>query len=192
MAEYTPWKNSVSLEESVSKTRKTADVSEGVAALNGIRRKMGNVLKKDQALKVSMFIPSKEKHDEGDVWEENDKIWTMKNGIKQSISKVAGAKTPWFCPKCEKIMRGRADDRMWILRGKCHECVTKDETVIRLSGKWEEYETKMMRANAMAYLKDMIEEIQGYVSLVADPQLHFIDGTFENWKVDMKPLKKEL
>ena len=39
---------------------------------------------------------------EGDIWEESGRTWTIKNGIRQNITKLDGAKkalqTPLACP----------------------------------------------------------------------------------------------
>jgi hypothetical protein len=44
-----------------------------------------------------------EHHKEGDVWEENGRQWTIKNGIKQNVTKLDLAKEahvlPLLCPK---------------------------------------------------------------------------------------------
>ena len=42
---------------------------------------------------------------EGEFWtDDENRQWTMKNGIKQRISPLQAAKTPWWCPVCEKTM----------------------------------------------------------------------------------------
>ena len=50
---------------------------------------------------------------EGDVWTENKKTWTIKNGIKQTISKLDKIKKevfmPLCCPKCGNVMKKRLD-----------------------------------------------------------------------------------
>ena len=42
---------------------------------------------------------------EGDIWEENGRKWTIKDGIKQNITVLDDAKKaynmPLFCPKCK-------------------------------------------------------------------------------------------
>ena len=54
-----------------------------------------------------------EDHKEGDIWIENKKKWTIKNGIKQTISKLDAIKKevlmPLCCPKCTKVMKGQFD-----------------------------------------------------------------------------------
>ena len=48
-------------------------------------------------------------HKEGDVWEERGKKWTIKNGIKQTVTKFDDLKRlvvlPISCPNCGKAMK---------------------------------------------------------------------------------------
>jgi hypothetical protein len=48
-------------------------------------------------------------HSEGDIWVEENKTWTIKNGIKQNVTKLDAAKEavnfPIFCPSCKKVMK---------------------------------------------------------------------------------------
>jgi hypothetical protein len=190
-SEYKPWDNpNQKLGDALPK-RKTTDVQEGLNALKGIREKMGGALKKDQALKISMYVPQKIEWKEGERWEEDGKLWTIQNGIKQSISKVQDAKRPWFCPQCDKIMRSRLDDRMWILKGTCHDCVVKKETQMRLDGTWERYEKERIVSNQLAYVKDKIAEVESWKD-VANPAIHFQDGTYEVWDVGVDKLKADI
>jgi uncharacterized protein (UPF0128 family) len=50
-----------------------------------------------------------EEHKEGDAWEEDGKKWTIKNGIKQSITKLDKFKhlisLPLTCPSFKKPMK---------------------------------------------------------------------------------------
>ena len=189
--EFKPWENP---EQSITEAlpeRKTVDPSEGLSALTGIREKMGKVLKKDQALKISMYVPDTVQRKEGETWtdEVDGKMWERKGNINMSISKLRGAKRPYFCPKCEHIMKGRADDRMWILRGVCHRCVIKVETQIRAEGKWDRYERSLMMRNAIAIANEGIAELEGYRDMMANPQMHFQDGRFEEWDVNIDEAK---
>ena len=47
-------------------------------------------------------------HEEGDIWEEDGRKWTIKKGIKQNITKLDSAKKahvmPLLCPECNRIM----------------------------------------------------------------------------------------
>ena len=62
---------------------------------------------------VGYTAPDKQ-YKEGDTWESRDgRTWTIKDGIKQNITKLDKAKKahimPLFCPKCKKgtIIRGK-------------------------------------------------------------------------------------
>ena len=53
-----------------------------------------------------------EDHVEGDIWEENNRKWTIKDGIKQNITKMDKFKktsVPLFCPSCKHIMDNQLD-----------------------------------------------------------------------------------
>ena len=44
-------------------------------------------------------------HKEGDVWEEKGKTWTIRDGIKENVTKLDKFKktsVPLFCPNCNK------------------------------------------------------------------------------------------
>ena len=50
-----------------------------------------NLVNKDYTRKTKLQVGYQKKftrHKEGDVWEENGKKWTIKNGIKQNITKL--------------------------------------------------------------------------------------------------------
>jgi len=191
MADYKPWEGD-KLEDSIKDTRQTEEVSEGMGALRGIREKMGKVLKKDQSLKISMHTPEKVQRKEGEKWEEDGKLWEMKDGIKRSISKLQSAKRPWFCPKCGKSMNTRLDDKMWYKKGTCYDCVVKEETQMRLDGTWHDHQAKRMRANAISWAKEKITELEDYKEMVANPQIHFADGRWEEWDIDDEKVKADL
>jgi hypothetical protein len=46
------------------------------------------------------YTKAEERHNEGDVWEENGKTWTIKNGVKRTFRKTEGTAMPLLCPKC--------------------------------------------------------------------------------------------
>ena len=54
------------------------------------------------------FTKSEKQYEEGDIWESNGRTWTIKDGIKQNITKLDKAKRehnmPLFCPSCKKLM----------------------------------------------------------------------------------------
>ena len=62
-------------------------------------------------------------HKEGDIWEEDGRKWTIKDGIKQNITKLDRAKKahlkPLLCPKCNNIMN-KPFDKGYTLFPVCH------------------------------------------------------------------------
>lgn len=102
----------------------------------------------------------KSDHKEGDVWQENGKKWTIKNGIKQTITKLDEIKKlvlmPLSCPSCGGVMK--VDDynkKMWAIHQKCFDCVIKMESEIKRQGKWDEYSANIMNTNKNAELDDL-------------------------------------
>lgn len=165
--------------------------------INDVRRKINEVMKKTDERIVVGWRPDLKDRKEGDVWEDaNGKQWTVKNGITQSISKLDDAKTPWFCPKCERAMNHKLDFKFWRLRGHCFDCNVKAEMEIRKQGKWKEYEESIMKANYIASLKDTIQELQSLHDTVSSPEVIHADDTnilmVEKWHVDVDQIKEDL
>jgi hypothetical protein len=81
-------------------------------------------------------------HVEGDIWEEGGKTWTIKDGIKENITKLdkfKKATIPLFCPKCKGVMDKQLDSHYYKSYGECVDCRAKFETKLKLEGKWEDY-----------------------------------------------------
>lgn len=93
------------------------------------------------------YEKKQEDHKENDEWKEDDKMWTIKNGLKQNITKLDKAKEsyllPLFCPKCGKIMKNRNDKDFYNIHKICFNCVIDLEAELKREGKWEEYENKI-------------------------------------------------
>lgn len=169
-------------------------------ALNNVRRKINEVLKKDENRIVVGWRPGlEEKREEGEVWEARDGTqWTVKNGIKQKVTKLDDAKTPWWCPKCSKPLNHRFDIKFWRIRGHCFDCNIKMETEMRRNGTWEAYEQKVMKANYVAMLKDRLVQLQeaerslGPIEVInADEQTGTILNT-EKWEVDIDQIRSDM
>lgn len=167
-------------------------------ALNDVRRKVNEVMKKEGDKLIFGWRGEPEPtRKEGDVWEDvNGKQWTIKNGIRQSVTKLDDAKTPWWCPRCSKPMNHRFDVKFWRIRGHCMDCVIKDETEIRRQGKWEEYERKVMLRNYIAEVNYKIAELQNYYDTVSKPEFIDADDTkilmVERWDVDLDKVKSDI
>ena len=85
-----------------------------------------------------------EAHNEGDIWTEDGRQWTIKNGVKQNITKLDAIKEkhilPLLCPKCSKLMATHRDKPFYNVHKMCLNCVIDFEAKLRSEGKWEEYE----------------------------------------------------
>jgi len=131
------------------------------------------------------YTTKQEDHKEGDVWEEGGKTWTIKDGIKQTATKLDRIKKeaimPLFCPECGTLMKKQTDPKMYKIHKKCTDCVVEMEHKLRIEGKFEEYEKNMTVANMRnhatemeAYLLDAINQSNnGFVSE---------NGEVERWK----------
>ena len=79
------------------------------------------------------------------------------------------AKTPWFCPECDKVMKKRLDDKMYRLHNHCFDCQVKFENKLRIEGKYEEWEEKKVLNNQLSYIKDQIDSIADWKEQTSKP-----------------------
>jgi len=112
---------------------------------------------------------SKEKinYIEGDIWEENGKTWTIKKGLKQTVTKhdilKAMVEFPLTCPCCSKPMKDfQLNRKMYNIHQKCFDCVIEMEGKLRISGEYEAYERKMLNANKNATIDDAEQMFDEY------------------------------
>jgi len=131
---------------------------------------------------------------EGDVWEELGRKWTVKNGIKMSVTKLDRAKkasfTPLLCPNCSKPMKGEHDKKMFFIHNKCLNCVIKFETQLKIDGKYQEYEDKIMKSNANFVLDEFVNGFDSFLDAMESNDGFVTEqGDIENWHV--KALDKQ-
>ena len=143
------------------------------------------------------YTAKKEDYKEGDIWEEGGKKWTIKDGIKQTYTKLdkvrKEATLPLFCPNCGSLMKQRNDAKMYKIHKKCFNCVVEMEHKLRIEGKFKSYERESIANNAADYtdhleaylLESLNTSNQGYVSE---------KGEVERWKggIDKEKLTKEI
>jgi hypothetical protein len=131
---------------------------------------------------------------EGDVWEEFGRKWTVRNGIKMSVTKLDRAKkavfTPLLCPSCSKPMKTEHDKRMFTLHKTCFDCVIKMETQLKVEGKYKEYEKGIVKANANFMLDEFVSGFDSFLDSM-DSNNGFVteQGDIEDWHV--KALDKQ-
>lgn len=116
---------------------------------NDVQR-MRNLIqgKQDESTKTIVgFTKKKEFYEEGDIWEADGRTWTIKNGIRQNVTKLDKAKKahvmPLLCPKCNKVMKKKLDKQYYNIHKFCFDCVVDFEHELKKTGKWEEYQRKI-------------------------------------------------
>ena len=121
---------------------------------------------------------------EGDVWTEGRKTWTIKNGIKQTVSKLDTIKKEVFmplrCPCCGKIMKKRLDKPNYKIHKKCHDCVVEFEHKLRIKNKYNNYIKKLEVKNSL----DIVDEMESYLlDAINSSNSSFVseDGVIEKW-----------
>jgi hypothetical protein len=131
------------------------------------------------------YTKKQEDYKEGDIWTENKKTWTIKNGIKQTISKLDAIKKevfmPLCCPECSKVMKKRLDKPNYKVHKKCHDCVVTFEHKLRIKGKYDNYIKNLQTKNSL----DIVDEMELYLlDAINTSNSGFVseDGVVEKWK----------
>jgi hypothetical protein len=123
-------------------------------------------------------------HQEGEVWTEKGKTWTIKNGIKRTVSKFTQVRkelqTPLCCPKCSKTMKA-GDEQIYKFNKVCLECTVKFEGELRRIGKYEEYEKARIQANAKGFVMDLDTYFSEYFQDSTNNSFDTEDGDVEAW-----------
>tara|TARA_Y100001938_G_C7957010_1_gene362237 strand:- start:64 stop:642 length:579 start_codon:yes stop_codon:yes gene_type:complete len=161
-------------------------------------QRVRNIVNKDFTKKTKVqsgYQKNKLRHKEGDTWEEGGKTWTIKNGIKQNITKLDSAKkalrVPLACPKCGGPMSHHLAKKMYKIHGFCFDpCTVEMEASLRKAGLYKEYERKMITGNIVSFLKD----IENWVVSSVDDQLSFVTeaGDVEDWGGMSKNSKEKI
>ena len=134
---------------------------------------------------------------EGDVWTENKKTWTIKNGIKQTISKLDAIKKeifmPLCCPKCGRVMKAQKDKPNYRIHKKCLHCVIEFEHKLHCRGEYEDYIKELKAKNSL----DMVNEMESYLlNAVNHSNEEYISeqGEIERWVggVDKEKMTKDI
>jgi hypothetical protein len=126
-----------------------------------------------------------EEHKEGDTWEEDGKKWTIKNGIKQSITKLDKFKhlvsLPLTCPSCKKPMKANElNKKMYSVHKMCLNCVVDMESKLKLEGKYEQYEKNILNMNKNASLEEFEQALDSWL----EEKDTFVteQGDIESWQ----------
>ena len=143
------------------------------------------------------YNKKEEDHKEGDIWIENKKTWTIKNGIKQTISKLDTIKKevfmPLCCPKCSKVMKKRSDKPHYRIHKKCYDCVIDFEGKLRVKGTYDHYIKSLKAKNSLELLDELESTLLDTINISND---NFVseDGVVERWVggIDKEKITKEI
>jgi len=130
------------------------------------------------------YSKEEKQYKEGDIWEENGRKWTIKNGVKQNITKLDKAKKysvlPIFCPSCSQPLLPYRDKAYYNIHKKCLNCVVDFEHELRKAGLFEEYQTRIHNSDIDYFITDFKTWINAKLK---EDTSSFIseNGEIENW-----------
>ena len=130
------------------------------------------------------YTPAETFYKEGDVWEHDDRTWTIKDGVKQNITKLDKAKKlhnmPLFCPSCKGLMKNRNDKQFYKVHKTCFKCVILKEDKLKREGKFEEYQRNIKNNE----IDNKIKDFKDYVKDKLMEKNDFITeaGDIEKWR----------
>jgi hypothetical protein len=131
---------------------------------------------------------------EGDIWEESGRTWTIKNGIRQNITKLDSAKkalqVPLACPKCGGSMNYHLSHKMYKIHKMCFDCVIDYEAELRKAGLYESYEKNMMQGSLKAFARDVEQWVLD--SLETTNTFVTEQGDVEDWNSNDSKFKEQL
>lgn len=153
-------------------------------------QRMRNILAKNYSDKTVTQVGYKADYverNEGDVWEEYGKKWTIKNGIKQTVTRLDDIKrkimTPLCCPNCNKPMvKGHIDKYMYSIHQKCLDCVIEYETRLKIDGKYKEYEQNIIKQGVKYHIKEMEDVLLELMIDESNESFITEAGDIEAWK----------
>ena len=141
--------------------------------------------KTDASTSTQIGYNTKQKdYKEGDVWTEGRKTWTIKNGIKQTISKLDKIKKevfmPLCCPECGNVMKKRLDKPHYRIHKKCYDCVIDFEGKLKVKGEYENYIKNLKGKNSIDILNELESTLLSAVN-ISNSNFVSEDGVVEKW-----------
>lgn len=150
-------------------------------------QRVRNIVNKDFTSKTKLqsgYQKQIKRYKEGDVWEESGKTWTIKNGIKQNITKLDNAKKalriPLRCPKCNGSMEHWLAKKMYKIHGFCFDpCTVEYEDSLKQAGLYKQYEERMIKGN----IKEFVDDVERWILNSVEDKHTFVTeaGDVEDW-----------
>jgi len=160
-------------------------------------QRVRNLVNKDFSSKTKIqtgYKNSTKRYKEGDIWVDKGKKWTIKNGLKQNITKLDSAKkairTPLTCPKCGKPMKHHLDKKMYKIHGFCLDCTVDMEHKLKMAGLHGKYVTRIKQGNIRHFIKD----VEDWSLSLVNNESNFVTeaGDIEKWKSNSAKTKEVL
>jgi hypothetical protein len=166
-------------------------------------QRMRNLLTKNTGNKTGVqigYTADYVERKEGDVWEEHGKKWTIKNGLKQTVTRFDNIKrkifTPLSCPKCHRPMdKGHIDKYMYSIHKTCSDCVFEHETRLKAEGKYQEYERNIVKQGVEYHIKEMENVLLELLMNQSEESFVTEGGDIETWKgkgIDTQQLSQDI
>ena len=153
-------------------------------------QRMRNLITKnygDKTITQAGYTKQSVEHKEGDIWEETGKTWTIKNGLKQTMTRLDSIKKsillPIVCPNCSKAMKNDTlNKKMWPIHKMCFDCVINMEGKLKREGKFEEYQRNMVHSGIRTHIKEM-EDLLLELALGTSKESFVTEaGDVEEWR----------
>ena len=110
---------------------------------------------------------------------------------------LKGARTPWFCPSCNKTMKSHLDDKMYRLYNHCFDCQIKFENKLRIEGKFESWERKKVLKNKLSWIDEQKQGVEEWKEQAQKPieahnsvGVNEIELEREKWDVDVNRINE--
>jgi hypothetical protein len=123
---------------------------------------------------------------EGDIWEEDGRVWTIKDGIKQNIPKNKNFKNiPIFCPSCNKVLKD-IDVKFYKQHGRCLNCQSLHETHLKLNGEWSKYKDEIINGDIDGFIEEYTAWVEEEINKVNGSSYITESGDQEIWLGNIK------
>ena len=166
-------------------------------------QRMRNIITKDYNAKTTTQVGYSKAYvdrKEGDVWEEDGKKWTLKNGIKQTVTRFDKLKEsillPLTCPNCNKAMKNNTlNKKMWPIHSMCFDCVITMETELKRTGQYETYVRDLTTRGIRTYVKDLEDALLEIALMDSNEGFVTEAGDIEKWAgkgIDTKKMTEDL
>lgn len=142
----------------------------------------------------SGYKRSSKRHKEGEIWEESGKMWTIKNGLKQNVTKLDAAKKaaqiPLTCPKCGGSMSYHLSKKIYKINKMCFDCFIDYEAELRKNGLYEDYLMHARKGNLKYFIKELEDKFKE--ALEAEDTFVTEQGDIEDWNVNKAAVKEQM